>query len=887
MTTLREKYLLRRMGGKYVNALNDAMNILKKRKRNENSHLGLDVPGSKRPNSAFAGAEWIKLLSLLPFLSGPGFQHRNGHRGFGNPREMWVREMMDKWESGPYPTMDDIITKYQRKLNRMFHLLRLHNGDPEVFMNVTPTDSAQLPPRAMHDSFRVCTLPLRTIYKTTASNPYLGSQGGVRMGRLLEEIDKFMCPVAYAHFRNPLQSDSMPPCVVFVTGTVNQINFPEDLVKPNLDLRFRGHVAATTKSTIALPVVVEQGSFKDGWNFVFEATLVAVCRSVIGNSVPVNPIQPAGVEEEEIHALGKKFLSERGQMKNFNPVKYVPSESERQLIHDLFVATMQESSSFVPRSIPKNSRMMSECRQSNVFMCHPEYRNLYGTIFGGWIMRQMYELSFSTAWIFMKEKPMDRFLNEVEFQAPVMAGALLQLEASVVYTEGHLCVSSGRHVSCLNIPMEWSEGPWESMEEMELRYHRKLDRMYRLLLKHDKDSEYVKSRTPTVETVMPRRTMMESYRVAVIPLSRMAHRSLKNPFISSAGELRIGRLLEEVDKFLYLISFSHFKNPLQREGEPPCVVFVTGGVNEISFPRFSTKPDVDLRFRGHVAATTRTTMALPVVVEQGSLKRGWKTIIQATLVVVCRSMNNTAVPVNAVKPTNLKEEKVFEEAMRFFETRKATMSIVTMDHLPTNEERALIHEKFLVTMAKTKTSMQPLVPSDNRMMEPYHRENLHLCHPEYKNIYGKIFGGWMMRQMYELCFATAWVFMREKPKDCFMDEIHFDTPVDAGSLLEIRTWVVYTHDTYCLASFARNSKVKCSADIHDPVSMELRRALAILEKFCPAANFKHKDLYREYGSIEDPEELGLEPRGELGAHLKLGAAVHGARRSPARLAVAW
>ena len=54
---------------------------------------------------------------------------------------------------------------------------------------------------------------------------------------------------------------------------------------------------------------------------------------------------------------------------------------------------------------------------------------------------------------------------------------------------------------------------------------------------------------------------------------------------------------------------------------------------------------------------------------------------------------------------------------------------------------------------------------------------------EYRNRFNKIFGGFLMRQAFELAWANAYVFARQRPYIEFMDDILFQAPVDIGSLL--------------------------------------------------------------------------------------------------------
>lgn len=60
--------------------------------------------------------------------------------------------------------------------------------------------------------------------------------------------------------------------------------------------------------------------------------------------------------------------------------------------------------------------MKDTCLQKTLFICHPQQRNIYGHIFGGFLMRRAYELAFLTAYSFAGAAP--HFL-EVDFFKPV------------------------------------------------------------------------------------------------------------------------------------------------------------------------------------------------------------------------------------------------------------------------------------------------------------------------------------------------------------------------------------------------------------------------------------------------------------------------------------
>ena len=74
-------------------------------------------------------------------------------------------------------------------------------------------------------------------------------------------------------------------------------------------------------------------------------------------------------------------------------------------------------------------------------------------------------------------------------------------------------------------------------------------------------------------------------------------------------------------------------------------------------------------------------------------------------------------------------------------------------------------------------------------MEDAKLKNLVICQPEHRNRFNKIFGGFIMRQAFELGWANAYVFAKERPFIVYMDDISFEAPVEVGSLLYFNSQV--------------------------------------------------------------------------------------------------
>lgn len=67
-----------------------------------------------------------------------------------------------------------------------------------------------------------------------------------------------------------------------------------------------------------------------------------------------------------------------------------------------------------------------------------------------------------------------------------------------------------------------------------------------------------------------------------------------------------------------------------------------------------------------------------------------------------------------------------------------------------------------------------------------------VCHPEERNVYNKIFGGFLMRQALELAWITARRFSTNaRPTLIAIDDLVFQKPVEIGSTLFLSSFVVY------------------------------------------------------------------------------------------------
>ena len=79
-------------------------------------------------------------------------------------------------------------------------------------------------------------------------------------------------------------------------------------------------------------------------------------------------------------------------------------------------------------------------------------------------------------------------------------------------------------------------------------------------------------------------------------------------------------------------------------------------------------------------------------------------------------------------------------------------------------------------------------------MKSTERASTILMHSQERNVHGKIFGGYLMRQAFMMSWLTAALFQRSKavPQLLRVDQVLFMKPVDIGMILKLKSKVTYS-----------------------------------------------------------------------------------------------
>ncbi|XP_012252071.2 acyl-coenzyme A thioesterase 9, mitochondrial-like isoform X2 [Athalia rosae] len=307
----------------------------------------------------------------------------------------------------------------------------------EHLLKLLPSSQDELPPRSMQDSFSSVILPLSS--DLDLQEKYVTFLGNVRLGRLMEDMDKFAAWVACKHLLNPKMKEGDILPYTLVTALVDKIDFTDYVPKAAGDIRLSGHVSWVGNSTMEIVVWLEQKD-QNNWQKLTRALFLFAARDSLNTRAAfVNKLVPASEHETKILQGGEARKKRRQSVQKQSLLKMVPTVEEQQIIHDVFVKTIDAQHYLNSRrTIPQDAVWMETSEISNLIFSHPEDRNYHNKVFGGFLMRHALELSWSSAFLFGKQRPRLVHISDILFHRPVDVSSIIKMFSNVVYTEHNM-----------------------------------------------------------------------------------------------------------------------------------------------------------------------------------------------------------------------------------------------------------------------------------------------------------------------------------------------------------------------------------------------------------------------------------------------------------------
>ena len=165
------------------------------------------------------------------------------------------------------------------------------------------------------------------------------------------------------------------------------------------------------------------------------------CTMVSLDPATKKPVNIAAVrtdteEERRLFEEGEKNGQRRKELAKHSLLKQTPNDEESDLIHAIWQRQLQYHDPADSMRMPSNVIAMDATQLRTASIMQPQYRNRHHfMIFGGFLLKQTFEIAFCCAASFAHTRPTFVSLDPSTFQNPVPVGSVLYLTATVVYTD--------------------------------------------------------------------------------------------------------------------------------------------------------------------------------------------------------------------------------------------------------------------------------------------------------------------------------------------------------------------------------------------------------------------------------------------------------------------
>ncbi|PIN80425.1 hypothetical protein COV11_04060 [Candidatus Woesearchaeota archaeon CG10_big_fil_rev_8_21_14_0_10_30_7] len=236
---------------------------------------------------------------------------------------------------------------------------------------------------------------------------YENIRGDIRFGLLLEYLDLFAGETAIRH-----ADDGR--FLKVVTASIDHM----DICKPvgvQKDLYFKSIVSYVGKSSINVDITISTSSEKTGEVYF---TMVALDSKF--KPVEVKKVIPNTAEEQLRYSNAEKrreeFKLKRTEHAKFN---FLPGEWD-----------------LIKKIRSEQGKLMSNTRVQHMAPMYPQDQNIYGKMFGGYLMKEAFQLAWTAAYNFLdfKVRPVIVSIDRIDFLKAVEIGDIVDFNAVICHT---------------------------------------------------------------------------------------------------------------------------------------------------------------------------------------------------------------------------------------------------------------------------------------------------------------------------------------------------------------------------------------------------------------------------------------------------------------------
>ncbi|KAJ9097811.1 hypothetical protein QFC19_006679 [Naganishia cerealis] len=313
----------------------------------------------------------------------------------------------------------------------------------------------------------------------TLLEKYKNTAGGLRIGKLLENLDSLAGTIGYRHclpataFATSTEDGmtgittgsiikaSHDAGLYIATAAADRIDMFQDLAAPNKiqDIRFSGFVTYTGSSSMEVFVRMEGLGTRPGDEpkTIMLGRFSIVCRDAFTHRAKKCPQLVLNTSEEKaMFAIGEDHKNRKKMSSMISLDKVPPSQPEINMLHEMMLKVADrekqiEDSGRTGHRPPQSSIKeeivyTSETELGSVTLVQPQERNLHGKVFGGHLMRLVCFFSsmrsnasnrWSFLWLLSRRLFAGRTLrflalDQIIFRLPVPIGAVVRMKAETV-----------------------------------------------------------------------------------------------------------------------------------------------------------------------------------------------------------------------------------------------------------------------------------------------------------------------------------------------------------------------------------------------------------------------------------------------------------------------
>ncbi|GAP91474.2 putative acyl- thioester mitochondrial precursor [Rosellinia necatrix] len=294
----------------------------------------------------------------------------------------------------------------------------------------SPIGERDMSPKKMSNSYHRVILPLGR--DPSLSDTYINSSGHIRLGTIFMDLDALSGIVVYKH---------TGPGVTTVTAALDRITIAHPLTEI-CDLEYSGQVTyASGRSSMEITCKVararDRGEPSRPEDVLLTCTFTMVALDpATKRPTNVPPLARDTAAEEAVFRAGEAKARAKRELAKTSLLAAEPDDPESALIHRIWLRQLAYHDPADEARQPANVVAMARTALSTASIMQPQYRNRHQTmIFGGFHLKQTFELAFCCAASFAHARPTFISADPCTFRNPVPVGSVLYLTATVVYTD--------------------------------------------------------------------------------------------------------------------------------------------------------------------------------------------------------------------------------------------------------------------------------------------------------------------------------------------------------------------------------------------------------------------------------------------------------------------